>query len=557
MNQSKTKKALMMSILSMVLCVALLSGMTFAWFTDNDSTDVSVIQTGTLTVELQKKTGDGEENWTAVDGDALEFQPEDSRTEILWEPNAEYTLPTLRVENKGNLALKYKLEFTSADGDIELADVLEVKVNDIPLTDSLGDLLTGEADNEAITSGTLPAGAASEEINISIRMKEDASAVYAGKTITGLKIKVFATQDTAEYDSYGNTYDKDAAYYDLWDGTVAPAAYLAAVTDETAKTVKIDSAELLAAFARSVNDGKNYAGYTVTLEKDIDLNNVDWTPIGNTDTYCTPGASLNADLHHPFSGTFDGKGHTIANLKCNGGVANPTDPAATCQGLFGCLFAQKNSPTVKNLNIHNADIYALNSAGAFVGCFDTEQSAAYLAGMVSIENANLTGKVTIKGGNSGSVAGSPVGHWALYTHLEQVKVDVAKGSYVSNVDVAESGGKAAGGVMGGVVSTSAYGPGSSTIRSNIDLIAKQGNVGGIVGLTKGTWSNMEWTGDVTIKSLSPEARLTYGKIAGSWAPNLGKPDLGEGGTIANGDFIIEHTDGTVGEITELVGPSAW
>lgn len=540
MNQSKTKKALMMSILSMVLCVALLSGMTFAWFTDNDSTDVSVIQTGTLTVELQKKTGDGEENWTAVDGDALEFQPEDSRTEILWEPNAEYTLPTLRVENKGNLALKYKLEFTSADGDIELADVLEVKVNDIPLTDSLGDLLTGEADNEAITSGTLTAGAASEEINISIRMKEDAGIEYADMEIKGLKIKVFATQDTAEYDSYGNTYDEDAAYYDLWDGTVAPAAYLAAVTDETAKTVKIDSAELLAAFARSVNDGKNYAGYTVTLEKDIDLNNVDWTPIGNGTRF--------------FSGNFDGKGHTIANLKCNGGAESPTNLDATNQGLFGHLLADSRMAYVQNLHIHNADIYALNSAGAFVGNLNTGYK-----GQSNIWNVNLTGKVTIKGGSSGSVAGSPTNWWAQYTSLKFITVDVDKGSYVSNVGVSKVGEVAPSGYMGGVVPIAAYCSGANDIKSNIDVIANPGCVGGVVGLVSGMWSKTECTGNVTIKGAGEDITNTYGTVIGSHVTCYQERTKLDADTISGtGELTLELKDnGGIKKLDTVIGATLW
>ena len=52
MEQTKTKKALIMSVLSMVLCIAMLIGMTFAWFTDTASTAVNKIQAGNLDVEL-------------------------------------------------------------------------------------------------------------------------------------------------------------------------------------------------------------------------------------------------------------------------------------------------------------------------------------------------------------------------------------------------------------------------------------------------------------------------------------------------------------------------
>ena len=53
MNEKKqTKKALIMSVTSMVLCVAMLVGMTFAWFTDTASTGVNKIQAGNLEVDI-------------------------------------------------------------------------------------------------------------------------------------------------------------------------------------------------------------------------------------------------------------------------------------------------------------------------------------------------------------------------------------------------------------------------------------------------------------------------------------------------------------------------
>lgn len=549
MNRSKTGKALLISVLSILLCVALLSGVTFAWFTDNASTGVSSIQTGTLEVELQKKTG--EDSWAAVGSEPLEFNLPDGKSETLWEPNAAYELPTLRIVNEGNLALKYKLEFTSADGDIDLADVLQVKVNTTTLTDSLGALLTGEAEERAIIDGTLEAGATSDEINISIIMKESADISYAGKTISDIKLKVFATQNTVESDSYDNTYDEDAAYYDFWDGSIAPAAYLAAVTDTANKTVKISSAELLAAFAKSVNNGNSYWGYTVTLETDIDLQNQDWTPIGN--------GTKN------FSGNFDGQGHTIANLKCNGGANSPTKLDATCQGLFGCLYASNNMAYVQDLHIHNADIYALNSAGAFVGSLDT----AYW-GQSNIWDVKLTGKVTIKGGNSGSVAGSPTNWWAQLTSLQRITVDVDKGSYVSNVGVAAVTIPAAsideedkvispGGYMGGVVSTVAYSSSSTDIKSNIDVIANPGIVGGVVGLVSGPWSNTECSGSITIKDADADSTNTYGRVIGAHVTcRSGRTALDAETISGTGDLILElKENGGTKALDTVIGATLW
>ena len=54
MNEStKTKKALRGSLLALFLCIVLLIGTTFAWFTDTASTGVNKIQAGNLDVELE------------------------------------------------------------------------------------------------------------------------------------------------------------------------------------------------------------------------------------------------------------------------------------------------------------------------------------------------------------------------------------------------------------------------------------------------------------------------------------------------------------------------
>ena len=65
MENKNQKRALSFSMLSIVLCVAMLIGTTFAWFTDNASTGVNLIQAGTLDIELQKSEDNGE-TWTAV-----------------------------------------------------------------------------------------------------------------------------------------------------------------------------------------------------------------------------------------------------------------------------------------------------------------------------------------------------------------------------------------------------------------------------------------------------------------------------------------------------------
>ena len=58
-NRKSTKRALLGSVMAMVLCLAMLVGATFAWFTDTASTGVNKIQAGNLDIEIQDKPSCG------------------------------------------------------------------------------------------------------------------------------------------------------------------------------------------------------------------------------------------------------------------------------------------------------------------------------------------------------------------------------------------------------------------------------------------------------------------------------------------------------------------
>ena len=57
MKNFSSKKALFLSVISMVICVSMLIGSTFAWFTDSATANVNTIQAGNLDVELVKADG--------------------------------------------------------------------------------------------------------------------------------------------------------------------------------------------------------------------------------------------------------------------------------------------------------------------------------------------------------------------------------------------------------------------------------------------------------------------------------------------------------------------
>ena len=192
-NRKSTKRALLGSVMAMVLCLAMLVGATFAWFTDTASTGVNKIQAGNLDVQLV------DENGNSLEGKTLEFKKAANAAEgeaVLWEPGCTYELPAVYVKNNGKLALKYKVTITGINGSAKLNDVIDWTINDADLS----------ADH------SLAAGATSEALTIKGHMKESAGNEYMNESIDGIAITVAATQDTVENDSFGNTYDKDAKY---------------------------------------------------------------------------------------------------------------------------------------------------------------------------------------------------------------------------------------------------------------------------------------------------------------------------------------------------------
>ena len=202
-NQKATKRALLTSVMALVMCVVMLVGTTFAWFTDTASTAVNKIQAGNLKVDLEMQKPDG--SWVSAKGQTLEFKKAAGHEseEVLWEPGCTYELPALRIVNKGNLALKYKVAITGIDGDAKLNEAIVWTIGDIGSTDTYTKLAVG----------------GSKEFTISGKMKTDAGNEYQGLSINGIGITVYATQDTVEYDSFNNTYDenagKDTAFYTL------------------------------------------------------------------------------------------------------------------------------------------------------------------------------------------------------------------------------------------------------------------------------------------------------------------------------------------------------
>ena len=182
------------------MCVSMLVGTTFAWFTDTASTGVNKIQAGTLDVQLLDEQGNTLEGQTLSWKKAAGHENE----AVLWEPGCTYNLQSFKIKNNGNLALKYKIVISGIVGDAKLLEAIDFTVTGVD------GVTTANALNGF--EGKLAASSMTDAITISGHMKEYAGNEYQGKSIDGIGITVVATQDTVEHDSNGNTYDERAEY---------------------------------------------------------------------------------------------------------------------------------------------------------------------------------------------------------------------------------------------------------------------------------------------------------------------------------------------------------
>ena len=229
-NQKATKRALLTSVMALVMCVVMLVGTTFAWFTDTASTGVNKIQAGNLDVKLEYKNS---EQTTFVEANTNTKVFKDG---ALWEPgHVEYVV--LKISNAGNLALKYKLGINIAnevgstnvfDKPFKLSDYIKFAViNGESKNLSDRDALVAEAGEGAVLStgytkeDHLLAGTTDNEkvVTLVVWMPKSVGNEANYKVAEGitapsidLGINVVATQYMHESDSFNNQYDKDAEY---------------------------------------------------------------------------------------------------------------------------------------------------------------------------------------------------------------------------------------------------------------------------------------------------------------------------------------------------------
>lgn len=233
MTSKKTFRALLCSVLSLVLCCSMLIGTTFAWFTDTVTSENNIIKSGTLNVGLYH--GDRKDAITtdASQGTIFNYK--------YWEPG--YTqIKYVKIVNEGDLAFKYQLtilpDVAVDTTKANLADVIDVYMLPVDADVSraaiaaatpVGTLAELMADADGAAYGILlpTEGSTNVELKeedkeiaktgeisyaIVLKMQEEAGNEYQGLSVggDGFDVRLHAIQYTWEKDSFDEQYDANA-----------------------------------------------------------------------------------------------------------------------------------------------------------------------------------------------------------------------------------------------------------------------------------------------------------------------------------------------------------
>ena len=296
---------------------------------------------------------------------------------------------------------------------------------------------------------------------------------WEANVVPGYEIKKLRANGTEERDLsaainpvagkfYNITLDKDKGY-----------------TDDGQGNYTVTSAEGLKAVADIANNGN--LGINITLTENINLTDMEWTPIGT-------------DYNNAYTGTFDGGGHTITGLTVTG--------SDQYVGLFGHI---GSGGTVKDVTLVEVKIESNNDMSAVGGVAGRSYG--------TLENCSVSGS-----GSGSGIAGGVVGYQS--------------GGFLTGCSSSATvnAGGVAGGVAGltdsGATLTACYATGDVTLES----INSGGNfVGGVVG------SNT---------SCTLKACYAWGSVTGSGSGTIyvgGVTGTNDEGTLT----ACYHANGTV------------
>ncbi|MBQ4065572.1 MAG: hypothetical protein IJD10_05680 [Clostridia bacterium] len=266
MTNRNTKRALFASVVAMLICVSMLVGTTFAWFTDTEGSGKNIIKSGNLDVELSFYRPEDSNAPADLDDDSI-WNDIDGSTEVfdedaLWEPG--YTqVVYFRVKNVGSLALKYNLfesiyeekaginaaneifylsdylfsyvEMNADTATIEAIDTREAAVNL-----AVNELGASRVDDLSLLAGETKYGVMIVTMPTTVGNEANHLIGLENQPVIGLGITLVATQEMYEDDSYGDNYDEGATYPKTFEVVSADKLAEALAADNNGEAKVID-----------------------------------------------------------------------------------------------------------------------------------------------------------------------------------------------------------------------------------------------------------------------------------------------------------------------------
>ena len=286
-----TKRAFISSLLMLSLCFTMLVGTTFAWYTDSVTSSGNKIVSGTLDIQLWKY--DGSAYVDISNSSAPIFKSSNiaqNSTETLWEPG-KTQIAYLMIKNNGNLHLKYQVALDVYNVSKDLYKVMKYKIipdakdgelNTLSWTTLGGLEAVSLADTEIPDNGSYSFLTSSVNVDmapgdihyfaLAIHMEEEAGNEYMNGEVD-FDLKVLATQNTVEYDSFNNQYDAQSVYPEIvtgsaiYSGTAEDTTVIAGDTDNVgAAKITIPAGTATVVGGGDLTEGENVNLYVEETE---------------------------------------------------------------------------------------------------------------------------------------------------------------------------------------------------------------------------------------------------------------------------------------------------
>ena len=323
---------------------------------------------------------------------------------------------------------------------------------------------------------------------------------------------------------------------DVWDGTIASG--FAGGTGTEKDPYQINTAEELAYFAKSVNGGKWYDREYIILKNNINLNDREWTPIGNNGNF--------------FRGNFDGGNHTVTGMRIS-------NSSADYVGLFGECKRHNINSAIKNITVKNSDINGKRFVGAIVG----------RAEEINIENcrsiANTINSEKNVGGICGYFGGYSGGKVSRCYNSSKVTGNDSAGGIAGTGDrciaedclntgeitiIGKNYQSTGGGIFG--FFNDSIASASITACVNLGKVSGGESFGGIVGKTEtsstGHISNCYYNMDAITGGFDAGTALTAGQLCGALPEGL-DPTIWKAGSVDTSTAVATSTGSRFGTAT--------